>query len=87
MDILQSIGTTPTINKLKSMIELHKKCRQLVEEGKIDSKYEKDIETRVRNSPLLAGWMLGMALYTKLLGDIPSKIENNFHKDNTDKER
>ncbi len=83
----KSIGTTPTINKLKSMIELHKKCRQLVEEGKIDSKYEKDIETRVRNSPLLAGWMLGMALYTKLLGDIPSKIENTFHKDNTDKER
>lgn len=71
----KSIGTTPTIDKLKSMIELHKKCAQLVSEGKIDAQYEKDIKTRVRNSPSLAIWMAGMALYTKVLRDIPEKID------------
>lgn len=71
----KSIGTTPTIDKLKSMIELHRKCAQLVLEGKIVSQYEKDIKTRVRNSPALAMWMVGMALYTKLLRDIPEKVD------------
>lgn len=71
----KSIGTTPTIDKLKSMIELHRKCAQLVLEGKIDSQYEKDIKTRVRNSPALAMWMVGMALYTKVLRDIPEKVD------------
>lgn len=76
----KSVGTTPTINKLKSMVELHRKCSKLVEEGKIDPKFEKDIERRVRNSPALVGWMIGMALYTKLLGDIPSSIDNIKNK-------
>lgn len=76
----KSIGTTPTIDKLKSMIELHRKCSKLVKEGKIDAKYEKDIKTRVRNSPLLVAWMIGMALYTKLFGDIPTSIDNTKNK-------
>lgn len=71
----KSIGTTPTIDKLKTMIELHRKCAQLVSEGKIDAQYEKDIKTRVRNSPALVLWMIGMALYTKLLRDIPEKVD------------
>lgn len=78
----KSIGTTPTINKLKSMIELHRKCAKLVSEGKIDIQYEKDIKTRVRNSPALAVWMIGMALYTKVLRDVPEKvneIKNKFY--------
>lgn len=77
----KSIGTTPTIDKLKSMIELHRKCAQLVSEGKIDAQYEKDIKTRVRNSPVLVMWMAAMALYTKVLRDIPEtvdKIKNRF---------
>ena len=37
----KSIGTTPTIDKLKSMIELHRKCAQLVVEGKIDANMKK----------------------------------------------
>ena len=82
----KSIGTTPTIDKLKSMIELHRKCEQLVSEGKIDAQYEKDIKTRVRNSPALAMWMAGMALYTKVLRDIPErvdKIKNRFSSSKT----
>lgn len=77
----KSIGTTPTMSKLKAMIELHRKCARLVSEGKIDPQYEKDIKTRVRNSPALAMWMAGMALYTKVLRDIPErvdKIKNRF---------
>lgn len=71
----KSIGTTPTMSKLKSMIELHRKCAKLVSEGKIDAQYEKDIETRVRNSPDLAMWMALMALYTKVLRGIPEKVD------------
>ena len=71
----KSIGTTPTMDKLKSMIELHRKCAKLVLEGKIDAQYEKDIKTRVRNSPALAMWMAGMALYTKVLRNIPEKVD------------
>lgn len=71
----KSIGTTPTIEKLKAMIALHRKCTQLVSEGKIDAQYEKDIKTRVRNSPALIMWMAGMALYTKVLRDIPEKVD------------
>lgn len=77
----KSIGTTPTMDKLRALIELHRKCAKLVAEGKIDAQYEKDIKTRVRNSPALALWMAGMALYTKVLRDIPEKIDkirNNF---------
>lgn len=82
----KSIGTTPTIDKLKSMIALHRKCAQLVSEGKIDSQYEKDIKTRVRNSPALVMWMAGMAIYTKILRNIPEnvdKIKNTFSSMNT----
>lgn len=78
----KSIVTTPTMDKLKAMIELHKKCSQLVSEGKIDAQYEKDIKTRVRNSPILAMWMAGMALYTMILRDVPEavdKIKNKFY--------
>ena len=71
----KSIGTTPTMDKLKSMIELHRKCARLVSEGKIDAQYEKDIKTRVRNSLALAMWMAGMALYTKVLRNIPEKVD------------
>ena len=71
----KSIGTTPTMDKLKSMIELHRKCARLVLEGKIDAQYEKHIKTRVRNSPALAMWMAGMALYTKVLRNIPEKVD------------
>jgi hypothetical protein len=71
----KSIGTTPTMDKLKSMIELHRKCDKLVSEGKIDVQYEKDIKTRIRNSPALLAWMMGMALYTKVLRDIPERID------------
>lgn len=71
----KSVGTTPTIEKLKAMIELHRMCSKLVAEGKIDIQYEKDIKTRVRNSPALVMWMAGMALYTKILKDIPEKID------------
>lgn len=77
----KSIGTTPTMDKLKSMVELYRKCAQLVSEGKIDVKYEKDIKTRVRNSPALVMWMIGMAVYTKVLRNIPEKfdkIKNRF---------
>ena len=70
------------------MVELHRKCAKLVEEGKIDKEYSKDIQTRVRNSPLLALWMVSMALYTAVLKDIPDtidKVKNKFkqnpHKD------
>ena len=76
----KSIGTTPTINKLKSMIELHKKCAKLVSEGKIDAQYEKDIRTRVTNSPSLAMWMAGMFLYTELLRNIPEKVDKIKNK-------
>lgn len=76
----KSIGTIPTINKMKAMIELHKKCSQLVSEGKIDSRYEKDIKTRIRNSPLLLAWMVGMGIYTKILRDIPEGAENLKNK-------
>ena len=76
----KSIGTTPTIDKMKAMIELHKKCANLVSEGKIDSQYEKDIKTRVRNSPSLFAWMLGMAAYTKILKDIPDKVDEIKNK-------
>lgn len=76
----KSIGTTPTIDKLKSMIELHRKCAQLVSEGKIDAQYEKDIKTRVRNSPALVMWMAAMALYSKILRDIPEKSEKIKNK-------
>lgn len=72
----KSIGTTPTIDKLKLMIELHRKCAKLVSEGKIDTEYEKDIKTRVKNSPLLAAWMVAMATYTKVLRNIPESIDN-----------
>lgn len=71
----KSIGTTPTIDKLKAMIELHRKCAKLISEGKIDAQYEKDIKTRIRNSPALTIWMAGMALYTKILRDIPEKVD------------
>ncbi len=71
----KSVGTTPTMDKLKSMIELHRKCSKLVSEGKIDPQYEKDIKTRVRNSPALVMWMAAMALYTKALGDLPRKFD------------
>ncbi len=71
----KSIGTTPTISKLKSMIELHRKCAKLISEGKIDAEYEKDIKRRIRNSPALIAWMMGMALYTKVLRNIPEKID------------
>ena len=37
--------------------------------------YEKDIKTRVRNSPALVMWMAAMALYTKALGDLPRKFD------------
>lgn len=77
----KSIGTTPTMDKLKSMVELYRKCAQLVSEEKIDVKYEKDIKTRVRNSPALVMWMIGMAVYTKVLRNIPEKfdkIKNRF---------
>ncbi len=80
----KSIGTTPTIDKLKSLIELHRKCAQLISEGKIDVQYEKDIKTRIRNSPALVMWMVGMALYTKVLKDIPEKIDEikgNYGRD------
>lgn len=84
----KSIVTTPTMSKLKAMVELHRKCAKLVEEGKIDKEYSKDIQTRVRNSPLLALWMVSMALYTAVLKDIPDtidKVKNKFkqnpHKD------
>lgn len=79
----KSVGTTPTIKKMKAMIELHRKCAKLVSEGKIDPQYEKDIKTRVRNSPALLAWMAGMALYTKILRDIPEsfdKIKNKIVK-------
>ena len=76
----KSIGTTPTMSKLKAMIELHRKCANLVKEGKIDAKYEKDIEKRVRNSPILAAWMLGMAVYTTILRDIPEGIDKMKQK-------
>lgn len=81
----KSIGTTPTIDKLRSMIELHRKCAQLVSEGKIDVQYEKDIKTRVRNSPALVMWMAGMALYTKVLKDIPEKVDKIKNKFNISK--
>lgn len=71
----KSVGTTPTIEKLKALMELHRKCAKLVSEGKIDAQYEKDIETRVRNSPLLALWMVAMYVYTKALKDILEKVE------------
>lgn len=71
----KSIGTSPTIDKLKSLIELYKKCAQLVSEGKIDAQYEKDIETRVRNIGFLIVWMARMALYTKILRDIPVSVD------------
>ena len=78
-----SVGTTPNMEKLKSMIELHRKCAKLVSEGKIDSQYEKDIKTRIRNSPCLIAWMAAMAMYTKILKTIPEKfntIKSNFSK-------
>lgn len=71
----KSIGTTPTIDKLKAMIEVHRKCATLVKEGKIDKEYDKDIKTRVRNSPLLVGWMIGMWTYTKALRTLPESID------------
>lgn len=71
----KSIGTTPSIDKMKAMIALHRKCAQLVSEGKIDPQYEKDIKTRVRNSPALLAWIIGMAAYTFLLRDIPECME------------
>ena len=76
----KSIGTTPTMDKMRAMIELHRKCAKLVSEGKIDPKYEKDIKIRIRNSPLLFAWMIGMAIYTKILRDIPECIENVKNK-------
>ena len=76
----KSIGTTPTMDKMRAMIELHKKCAQLVSEGKIDPQYEKDIKTRIRNSPSLLAWMAGMAAYTKILRDIPEGIEKVKNK-------
>lgn len=83
----KSIGTSPTIDKLKSMIELHRKCSRLVSEGKIDAQYEKDIKTRVRNSPALAVWMASMALYTKVLRDIPEKVDKVKRRFSTSKAR
>ena len=83
----KSIGTTPTIDKFKSMIELHRKCAKLVSEGKIDIQYEKDIKTRVRNSPALAMWMAGMALYTKVLRDIPEKVDKIKNRFSSSKAR
>ena len=71
----KSICTTPTIDKLKAMVELHRKCAKLISEGKIDVQYEKDIKTRIRNNPLLAMWMVSMALYTKILRDVPEKVD------------
>ena len=71
----KSIGSTPTLDKLRAMIELHRRCSLLVQEGKIDKEYDKDIKTRVRNSPLLVGWMIGMGIYTKVLGSIPNSID------------
>lgn len=83
----KSIGTTPTMDKLKSMIELHRKCARLVSERKIDAQYEKDIKTRVRNSPALAMWMAGMALYTKVLRDIPEKVDKIKNRFSSSKAR
>ena len=83
----KSIGTTPTMDKLKSMIELHRKCTKLVTEGKIDAHYEKDIKTRVKNSPALAMWMAGMALYTKVLRDIPEKVDKIKNRFSSSKAR
>ena len=65
----KSICTTPTIDKLKAMVELHRKCAKLISEGKID------VKTRIRNNPLLAMWMVSMALYTKILRDVPEKVD------------
>lgn len=76
----KSIGTTPTMDKLRAMIEVYRKCAKLISEGKIDSKYEKDIKTRIKSSPALFAWMMGMALYTKILRDIPESIDKVKNK-------
>jgi hypothetical protein len=60
----KSIGTTPTLTKVKMMNAMHKKVGHMVEDGKISPEYERDIEIRVRNSPVLVLWMLGMGLYS-----------------------
>jgi len=86
----KSVGTTPSIDKLKAMIELHRKCAKLVEEGKIDAKYDKDIKSRVRQSPALLAWMAGMSIYTKILKDIPDgidKVKNKIFNTKQDMER
>ena len=71
----KSVGTTPNIDKLKAMIILLRKCGTLVEEGKIDKEYEKDMKFRVRSSPLLIGWMICMATYTKILRNLPESMD------------
>ena len=62
-----SIGTSPNIEKYKQLKQVHKEVKELVHKGKIDSEYQKDIDIRVRNSPILALWMLGMWLYSLVL--------------------
>lgn len=89
----KSIGTTPTIEKLKAMRALYKECETLVEEGKIDKKYDKDIKARVKSSPLLIAWMAAMATYTQVLSEIPNSIDkvkeklSNFSSKQAEDER
>lgn len=86
----KSIGGTPSIDKLKANISMHRKIAKLVEDGKINKEFEKDIKARVRKGPLLvAAWMLGMKMYSTVHKTIPDFIDRvkGKRKDGDENER
>ncbi|MCL2371279.1 glycosyltransferase family 2 protein [Candidatus Saccharibacteria bacterium] len=62
----KSTCTTPTRAKMKQLTGVHRQIGQLVDDGKIDVKYSRDIRHRLRTSPILMLWMLGMGLYSRI---------------------
>lgn len=62
----KSIGTTPSIAKMKSLITMYKKVANLIIEQKMDIKYKKDLKKRIRRMPIVLVWMCNRLLYVFL---------------------
>lgn len=71
-----SVGSTPNIEKIKSIVKLNKRCYNLIKEGKIDQKYEKDLNKRCYSTFILLVWMLARGSYSKILKDIPESVDD-----------
>ncbi len=63
----KSIGTTPTLTKVKALIKIYHKCSHLIKEEKIEKKYRKELFWKMMQLPCVLGWMLNRAIIMKLL--------------------